>query len=93
MLLQSISFVHLIDLSQLSNNPFYIKNQQDEEPVDRLPQLREECKPSCTTSMSKYEACVKRVKAAGEGDCEAWFFDHLHCLDKCVAPKVFKYTK
>lgn len=58
----------------------------DEEPVDPLPALRQECKPSCIAQFEKYEACVKRVKAKGEGDCEAWFFDYLHCLDKCVAP-------
>ena len=67
--------------------------QQDEEPVDPLPKLRAECRPNCTAATAKYEACVNRIKASGEGDCEAWYFDYLHCVDKCVAPKIMKYTK
>lgn len=68
-------------------------SQSDEEPVDPLPNLRKECLKSCPGPKAAYEACVKRIEAKGEGDCEAWYFDMLHCVDHCVAPKILKYTK
>lgn len=33
----------------------------------------------------KYKACKVRIAAAKEGDCEAWYFDFLKCVDKCVS--------
>eukprot|EP00540_Astrosyne_radiata_P012248 CAMPEP_0116844992 /NCGR_PEP_ID=MMETSP0418-20121206/13013_1 /TAXON_ID=1158023 /ORGANISM="Astrosyne radiata, Strain 13vi08-1A" /LENGTH=67 /DNA_ID=CAMNT_0004476041 /DNA_START=59 /DNA_END=262 /DNA_ORIENTATION=+ len=65
----------------------------DEEPVDPLPKLREDCLKSCPKAKADYDSCVKRIEAKGEGDCEAWYFDLIHCVDKCVAPKIFAYTK
>ena len=70
-----------------------ILTQSDEEPVDMLPQIRQDCLKSCPAPKASYDACVKRIEAKGEGDCEAWYFDMLTCVDKCAAPKVFKYTK
>lgn len=43
--------------------------------------------------MAAYNECTKRIEKKGEGDCEAWFFDFIHCRDKCVAPKIFTFTK
>ncbi len=67
--------------------------QADEEPVDILPQLRQDCIKSCPVPKAAYEACIKRIEKKGEGDCEAWYFDMLTCVDKCVAPKIFKHVK
>eukprot|EP00542_Grammatophora_oceanica_P014423 CAMPEP_0194045884 /NCGR_PEP_ID=MMETSP0009_2-20130614/18693_1 /TAXON_ID=210454 /ORGANISM="Grammatophora oceanica, Strain CCMP 410" /LENGTH=63 /DNA_ID=CAMNT_0038690913 /DNA_START=24 /DNA_END=212 /DNA_ORIENTATION=- len=61
----------------------------DEDPVDPLPSLKADCLKSCPQPKAAYEACIKRIEAKGEGDCEAWYFDMLHCVDKCVAPKVW----
>eukprot|EP00545_Synedropsis_sp_CCMP1620_P009208 CAMPEP_0119029838 /NCGR_PEP_ID=MMETSP1176-20130426/40722_1 /TAXON_ID=265551 /ORGANISM="Synedropsis recta cf, Strain CCMP1620" /LENGTH=66 /DNA_ID=CAMNT_0006986195 /DNA_START=496 /DNA_END=696 /DNA_ORIENTATION=+ len=65
----------------------------DEDPVDQLPQIREACKSSCPTNVAAYESCIKRIETKGEGDCESWYFDLVHCIDKCAAPKIFKLTK
>jgi len=70
-----------------------MKNQSEEEPVDILPQLRKDCLKTCPGPQAAYKACTKRIEAKGEGDCEAWYFDMLTCVDKCVAPQVMKYTK
>lgn len=71
----------------------HIKQADDEEPVDHLPQLRKDCVKSCPGPKADYDACVKRIEKSGTGDCEAWYFDLIHCVDKCVAPKVFKPLK
>eukprot|EP00558_Chaetoceros_sp_UNC1202_P010936 CAMPEP_0197247032 /NCGR_PEP_ID=MMETSP1429-20130617/25991_1 /TAXON_ID=49237 /ORGANISM="Chaetoceros sp., Strain UNC1202" /LENGTH=67 /DNA_ID=CAMNT_0042707837 /DNA_START=22 /DNA_END=225 /DNA_ORIENTATION=+ len=65
----------------------------DEEPVDVLPTLRKDCLKQCPAPKLAYEACIKRIEIKGEGDCEAWYFDMLGCVDKCVAPKIMSYTK
>ncbi|RYH31990.1 hypothetical protein EON65_01570 [archaeon] len=28
---------------------------------------------------------MPRIEKAKEGDCEAWYFDYITCLDKCVS--------
>ncbi len=66
---------------------------QSDEPVDCLPALRQECIKKCPVEVKNYEACKDRIKAKGSGDCEAWYFDMLKCVDKCVVPQVFKNTK
>eukprot|EP00552_Chaetoceros_brevis_P003238 CAMPEP_0197736322 /NCGR_PEP_ID=MMETSP1435-20131217/1615_1 /TAXON_ID=426625 /ORGANISM="Chaetoceros brevis, Strain CCMP164" /LENGTH=67 /DNA_ID=CAMNT_0043324425 /DNA_START=35 /DNA_END=238 /DNA_ORIENTATION=+ len=65
----------------------------DEEPVDPLPGIREACLPKCPVPKKAYEACIKRIEAKGEGDCEAWYFDMLTCVDKCAAPQILSLTK
>jgi len=65
----------------------------EEDPVDILPQLREECKKGCDGPQKAYDLCTKRIETKGEGDCEAWYFDLIHCVDVCVAPKAFNHTK
>eukprot|EP01031_Cornospumella_fuschlensis_P033080 gene33080-40015_t len=65
----------------------------DSEPVDPLPQLTEACKPKCTTEWGKYQACIPRIEKAKEGDCEAWYFDYIKCLDQCRVPQLKKFLK
>ena len=67
--------------------------QSEEEVVDPYPKIREECQLKCPQQIEKYNACVKRITASGEGDCEAWYLDVVDCQEKCVAPKIFKLTK
>lgn len=67
--------------------------QSDEDPVDVLPQIRAECQKSCPKYEKLYQACEKRIETKGEGDCESWYFDLVHCVDKCTAPKIFAATK
>jgi len=68
-------------------------DEDDNDPVDRLPVYREECRSTCVKEIADYDACVKRIEEKGSGDCEAWYFDSLKCIDKCVVPKQFEGTK
>jgi hypothetical protein len=36
------------------------------------------------------ESCAKRVAEKKEGNCVGQYFDAMHCVDHCAAPKVFK---
>lgn len=67
--------------------------QSEEEVVDHLPALKAECKKHCPAQQKEYNACKDRIAKLGEGDCEAWYFDLLHCVDHCVAPQAFKKLK
>jgi ubiquinol-cytochrome c reductase subunit 6 len=69
------------------------KQQSEEEVVDHLPALKAECKKHCPAQQKEYNACKDRIAKLGEGDCEAWYFDLLHCVDHCVAPQAFKKLK
>ena len=80
-IIQFHSFIHCIP-------------QSDDEVVDPMPAIREECKvTTCNSGKTNYEACVKRITENKFGDCEAWYFDWLKCADKCIAPKIFGMTK
>ena len=70
--------------------PFVYRVQS--ESVD-IKALRQECAKKCPKVQQLYDDCVKRITETKQGDCEGWFFDVLHCVDKCVAPKVFQLTK
>ena len=72
--------------------PLFLQSD-DEEPVDPRPQLASECTVKCPTQSANYDACKERIKGNPEGDCEAWFFDLMHCVDHCVAHKIFHGTK
>lgn len=72
---------------------FLTFTQSDEEPVDPIKDVRESCYKACPKQQQLYNACVERITAKKEGDCEAWFIELLTCADKCVAPKIFKLTK
>eukprot|EP00584_Thalassiosira_punctigera_P019173 CAMPEP_0172573072 /NCGR_PEP_ID=MMETSP1067-20121228/136004_1 /TAXON_ID=265564 ORGANISM="Thalassiosira punctigera, Strain Tpunct2005C2" /NCGR_SAMPLE_ID=MMETSP1067 /ASSEMBLY_ACC=CAM_ASM_000444 /LENGTH=126 /DNA_ID=CAMNT_0013365669 /DNA_START=443 /DNA_END=823 /DNA_ORIENTATION=- len=65
----------------------------EEEVVDHLPALKASCAKHCPAQKKEYNACKQRIAKLGEGDCEAWFFDFLHCVDHCVAPQAFKKLK
>ena len=58
-----------------------------------MPKIRKECMDSCTKQKDLYKACVGRIEAKKEGDCEVWFMEWMSCADKCIAPKIFKLTK
>lgn len=84
-----------ICLSHKSNAHFsspYLQSDE-EEIVDKFPQLREECKKSCPKQLKLYKDCTERIASSGTGDCEAWYIDLISCADKCVAPKIFALTK
>lgn len=80
-------------LNQLHPDFFAQPFHKQDDPVDQLPKIREECQKNCPKYVSAYKACEKRIEAKGEGDCESWYFDLLHCVDKCAAPQIFKLTK
>eukprot|EP00579_Thalassiosira_antarctica_P020547 CAMPEP_0201970446 /NCGR_PEP_ID=MMETSP0904-20121228/30987_1 /ASSEMBLY_ACC=CAM_ASM_000553 /TAXON_ID=420261 /ORGANISM="Thalassiosira antarctica, Strain CCMP982" /LENGTH=68 /DNA_ID=CAMNT_0048519381 /DNA_START=30 /DNA_END=236 /DNA_ORIENTATION=+ len=66
---------------------------EEAEVVDTLPALKAECTKHCPAQIKQYDACKLRIAKLGDGDCEGWYFDLLHCVDHCVAPQVFKNLK
>lgn len=68
---------------------------EDEELVDQKKFLEERCKSQCVKSLYEYEQCVKRVESddTGHKHCTGQYFDYWSCIDKCVAPKLFKKLK
>jgi hypothetical protein len=59
--------------------------QPGEDPVCKFPAITEECQTRCTSHLENYKACVGRIQGKKDADCEAWYFDNLRCLDKCVS--------
>ena len=55
--------------------------------------IRKECLPTCPGPIANYEACKERIKGKENLDCEIWYYELHHCVDKCVAPKIFAATK
>ncbi|PWW77293.1 Non-heme 11 kDa protein of cytochrome bc1 complex, partial [Tuber magnatum] len=71
---------------------------EEEEPVDALPAITEECSESneCKPAKHHYDECVERVTAAAESeakgpaeDCVEEFFHLMHCSTQCAAPKIW----
>ena len=67
--------------------------KSDEEPVDPMPRIRKECVKTCPGPLANYEACKERIKDKPGVSCEIWYYELHHCVDKCVAPKIFAATK
>jgi len=65
-----------------------------EEPEDVLPALREGCTQSaaCAGFDKHFQHCTEKV-TSGQGykgeDCIEELFHLMHCVDNCIAPKVF----
>ncbi|XP_039772726.1 cytochrome b-c1 complex subunit 6-1, mitochondrial-like [Panicum virgatum] len=70
-------------------------SRDDDELVDQKKYLEERCKPQCVKSLYEYDKCVKRVENddTGHKHCTGQYFDYWSCIDKCVAPKLFKKLK
>ncbi|CAI9103950.1 OLC1v1002547C1 [Oldenlandia corymbosa var. corymbosa] len=68
-----------------------ISTMSDEEPVDPKKELETVCKAKCVREWRAYEDCVLRIKDddTGTKHCTGQSFDYWHCVDKCVAPKLF----
>ncbi|KAI3752800.1 hypothetical protein L2E82_24837 [Cichorium intybus] len=74
---------------------FIFFKRADEEPVDQKKYFEDSCKPKCVRAWLEYQGCVKRVEAdeTGHKHCTGQYFDYWHCVDKCVAPKLFEKLK
>lgn len=74
------------------------EEEEEEEPEDILPALREECEQSakCLAATKHFQHCEEKVNA-GKGyaheDCTEEFYHMMHCVDGCVAPKLFAKLK
>jgi len=72
--------------------------EEEEEPEDVLPAIREECAQSakCIAATKHFEHCQEKVNA-GKGfhgeDCIEEFYHMMHCVDNCVAPRLFAKLK
>ncbi|RAL44978.1 hypothetical protein DM860_003737 [Cuscuta australis] len=67
----------------------------DEEVVDQKKTLEENCKPKCVKPLRQYHACAKRIEGdeTGNKHCTGQYFDYWHCIDECVALKLFAKLK
>ncbi|KAH0641202.1 hypothetical protein KY285_037788 [Solanum tuberosum] len=67
----------------------------DEEVVDPKATLEVSCKPKCVRQLKNYQACTKRIEGdeSGHKHCTGQYFDYWHCIDKCVAVKLFDHLK
>ena len=47
------------------------------------------------SSIHYVQACEERIKSdeTGEAHCTGQYFDYWHCVDKCVAPRLFAALK
>eukprot|EP00980_Cylindrotheca_fusiformis_P005129 scaffold1087_cov136-Cylindrotheca_fusiformis.AAC.15 len=90
-------FGHSIDLVCLSVDIGWLDtvgtSNCDEEPVDPMPAIRKDCIKTCPKPLERYEACKERIKDKPGVTCEIWYYELHHCVDKCVAPKIFAATK
>ncbi|KZT03235.1 Non-heme 11 kDa protein of cytochrome bc1 complex [Laetiporus sulphureus 93-53] len=80
------------------------EEEEEEEPEDIMPALREECENSarCVAATKHFQQCEERVNS-GKGfeheDCieELYVTEQhncmMHCVDDCVAPKLFAKLK
>lgn len=66
---------------------------EDDEPVDKMMEIRKSCVPTCPKPLANYEACKDRIKGKPGASCEIWYYELHHCVDLCVAPKIFAATK
>jgi len=71
-----------------------VEAEEDEEPEDIHPQLREEAQesPKCKAAAQHFFHCQEKVQS-GKGfkheDCVEEMFHMMHCTDNEVAPKLF----
>ncbi|THH33367.1 hypothetical protein EUX98_g831 [Antrodiella citrinella] len=72
------------------------EEEEEEEPEDIMPEIVEACKESkaCATATHHFAHCEEKVNA-GQGypheDCVEEFM--MHCVNSCVAPKLFEKLK
>ncbi|KAK6780769.1 hypothetical protein RDI58_022953 [Solanum bulbocastanum] len=73
----------------------YLFAMSDEEVVDPKATLEVSCKPKCVRQLKEYQACTKRIEGdeSGHKHCTGQYFDYWHCIDKCVAVKLFDHLK
>jgi hypothetical protein len=59
-----------------------------------MAEIRKLCIPTCPKPLANYEACKDRIKGKSDGvSCEIWYYELHHCVDLCVAPKIFAATQ
>ncbi|KAH9851197.1 ubiquinol-cytochrome C reductase hinge domain-containing protein [Lenzites betulinus] len=74
------------------------EEEEEEEPEDVLPGIQEACEQSakCAPLLTHFQHCEEKVNA-GEGykgeDCVEEFYHLMHCVNGCVAPKLFSQLK
>lgn len=70
--------------------------EEEEELVDPMVVLREKCgEDHCQTFKDKFDSCTQRVNSrkATTESCFEELVDFMHCVDHCMAPKLFSQLK
>ena len=65
----------------------------DDESDDPMGRMQEHCMPHCAVALNAYDACQARIQKKGDGNCEAWYADLVHCVDTCVSKTLFEKLK
>ncbi|EGC35506.1 hypothetical protein DICPUDRAFT_152169 [Dictyostelium purpureum] len=58
--------------------------------------IQKSCESNCTKTWTAYENCSGRVEKLVDDEkanCLGQFLEHIQCIDKCVAPKLFAQLK
>ncbi|OCH84073.1 Non-heme 11 kDa protein of cytochrome bc1 complex [Obba rivulosa] len=75
------------------------EEEEEEEPEDPMPAIREECAQSskCAAATKHFQHCQERVSsgkvAYHNEDCVEELYHMMHCVDTCVAPRLFAKLK
>ena len=64
-----------------------VLKMSDEDVVDKMPAVEEECHVPCMKFWKLYEDCAKRIEGdtSGEKHCTGYYFDYWHCNHHCVS--------
>ncbi|KAF8305836.1 Non-heme 11 kDa protein of cytochrome bc1 complex, partial [Clavulina sp. PMI_390] len=70
------------------------EEEEEDDPEDIAPALREECEvtPACSGYKKHFDHCTETVndgKGFKHEDCVEELCDLMHCVDNCVAPRLF----
>uniref|UniRef100_UPI002B5011AC Cytochrome b-c1 complex subunit 6, mitochondrial n=4 Tax=Bos taurus TaxID=9913 RepID=UPI002B5011AC len=84
-------------LPQSSSGDLGQEEEEEEELVDPLTTVREQCEQleKCVKARERLELCDERVSSRSqtEEDCTEELLDFLHARDHCVAHKLFNSLK
>jgi len=57
-----------------------------DEPTNPKFEAEEQCKPKCLQPWIEYEKCVQRIEDKPGKNCNGYYIDFWHCVDKCALP-------
>jgi ubiquinol-cytochrome c reductase subunit 6 len=83
-------------MSQDEDTPEVEEEVQEEPPGCEIKRsLEHEFHSQCSEPWEEYKACTRRIKGdtTGEANCKGQYFEYYACIDRLVAPELFKRLK